>query len=102
MNEPNESVVLVRRQWNDWRTAEYRLSDVEGVHWSRVSGGVGALAPQPFMNGYVRCDQTLGGELAHSRTHGPCPHSIKVCIVKKDNTSGIIQQLERLAGHKPK
>lgn len=25
------------------------------------------------------------GEIAHSCTHGPCPHQIKVCIGKKDN-----------------
>jgi hypothetical protein len=48
-----EPTVLVRRQWNDDRFATYRLSDVEELHWSRVSGGVRAPAPQPFVHGYV-------------------------------------------------
>ncbi len=102
MVERNDQTVSVRRQWNDWRDAEYRLSDISGLHWSRISGGVNAPAPQPFIHGYVLCDQMLGGELAHSCRHGSGPHEIKVCIVKKMNKPAVFKQLQQIAGPKPK
>jgi hypothetical protein len=34
---------------------------------------------------YVMCDGMIDGELAHSCSHGPPPHDIKVCLLKKDN-----------------
>ena len=34
------TTVEVRRQWNDWRFAEYRITDISGMHWDNVSGGV--------------------------------------------------------------
>jgi hypothetical protein len=97
----DEEYVVVRRQWNDWRTAKYRLSDVEDVRWDRFSGGVQAPAPQYFLHGYVRCDEAVEGEVAHSGMHGDCPHRIKACIVKKDNDKQVYQRLAEKAGPKP-
>jgi hypothetical protein len=79
------AVVFVRRQWNDWREARYRLEDVKDLHWDTVSGGVYAPTPQPFVHGYVQCNGMIDGELAHPCRHGRGPHSIKVCLVKKAN-----------------
>jgi hypothetical protein len=95
------AIVTVRREWNDWRKASYRLADLEGVHWSQITGGVGVPVPQPFIHGYVSCDQMLEGELAHSGSHGPCPHRIKVCIVKADNEPAVFRRLVQQAGPKP-
>ncbi len=98
-----EELVNIRRQWNDSRrTATIALGSLGGVHWSLVSGGVRALAPQPFLHGYISCDSVLEGELAHSCRHGRGPHSIKVCIVKKDNSPEVFRKLVELAGPKPK
>jgi hypothetical protein len=36
--------VVVRRQWNDWRQATYRIRDIEGLHWDSLSGGASAAA----------------------------------------------------------
>jgi hypothetical protein len=80
-----EPVVWVRRHWNDWRDAKYRIADVAGWHMSDVSGGINQSAPRPFIHAYVRCDGMIEGELAHSGSHGPCPHMIKVCVTKKMN-----------------
>lgn len=99
--DADEDCVWVRRQWNSPFSACYRLSDLRGVRWDRVSGGVHAPTPQPFLHAFVSCQLAVDGELAHSGTHGPCPHSIKVCIVKKDNPAGIFSKLLRLAGPKP-
>ena len=89
--------VLVRRQWNDYRTARYRLDQIDGVHWDDTSGGVFSRAPRPFLHGYVSCDGMTGGQLPHSCEHGRRPHSIKVCIVKKDNRRDVIEKLIAMA-----
>ncbi len=101
MSDEQGPLVWVRRQWNDYRKAQYRLRDLQGAHWDWTSGGVNVPAPQPFMHGYVWCNGMLGGELAHSCAHGPGPHRIQVCVVKKDNTAAVIAQLERQAGPRP-
>src|SRR5262249_46640425 len=96
-----EPTVEVRRQWNDYRSATYRLSDVEELHWSRVSGGVRATAPQPFVPGYVRGTEMISGELAHSCSHGPAPHRILVCLTMTGKEEAWPEILKR-AGPKPK
>lgn len=103
MEDPreNEPTVVVRRQWNDYRKATYRLADISDLHWDRYSGGVFAYAPQPFIHGYVQCDAMLSGELAHSGTHGSCPHRIKVCLTKIDNKP-VWDQVLSLAGPRPR
>ncbi len=93
--------VTVRRQWNDYRTAEVMFDSIEDLHWDTISGGVNAPAPQPFIHGYVYCDQ-VDGEIAHSCEHGEGPHRIKVCIVKKDNDIKTWQLLLDIVGPKPK
>ena len=95
------ALVVVRRQWNNWQRASYRLADLDGIHWDSISGGVRAPAPQAFLHAYVRCDGMLDGELAHSGAHGPCPHPIKVCVVKADNEPAVIRWLVQRAGPKP-
>ena len=92
----DDPLVYIRRQWNDYRVAAIALSKVQGVHWSDVSGGVRARAPRPFLHCFVLCND-YEGELAHSCLHGSGPHSIKVCIVKKDNEKAVIEQLTKLA-----
>jgi len=89
--------VYVRRQWNDWRIAGYFLTDVSGLHWDSISGGIMAASPRPFLSGYVLCTEMVEGELAHSCEHGPPPHKIKVCITKKDNTKEVYEKLSALA-----
>lgn len=92
-----DSVVVVRRHWNDSLRASYHLSDLSRPHWTNVSGGVGARSPRPFVHVYVACDGAQDGEVAHSGVHGPCPHRIKVCVVAKDNDKTTIAHLKALA-----
>jgi len=96
------ALVRVRRQWNDYRVALYRIEDVTGAHWDQVSGGVQAKAPRYFIHAYVRCNGMVEGELPHSGLHaGPCPHTIKVVIVKKDNAPEVYRLFEQQAGPRP-
>lgn len=91
MSEDN--IVTVRRQWNDQRTARYRVEDVANLHMDDVSGGIMARAPRAFLHGYVWCDGMIDGELAHSCRHGAGPHWIKVCIVQQDNPKALYVSL---------
>jgi len=84
----------VRRHPNDWQEATYKLSDVSGLHWDDISGGVGRRTSHITLFGYVSCDGAIDGEVAHSCRHGSGPHRIKVCLpkgVNKDNWSAIAE-----------
>jgi len=82
-----EETVVVRRQWNHWMHGEVRLNDISHPHWDDYSGGFQARAPRPFIHAYISCDTLVSGEVGHSCSHGEGPHRIKVCIVKKDNST---------------
>ena len=90
----------VRRQWNDHRTGKVSLDDISDLHWGNVSGGVRVSSPQSFIFGYVSCDM-VEDDIAHSCLHGEGPHSIKVCVVKKDNSKEVWDEVNRLAGPNP-
>jgi len=102
MNEQIEkdTVIYIRRQWNDHRIASVSFENIGGLRWSDMSGGVHARAPQSFIHGYVSCDD-IHGEIGHSCRHGHGPHNIKVCIVKKDNDPSTWDKLLKIVGPKP-
>ena len=92
--------VYICRQWNDFRVASVSWGQISELHWTRVSGGVGSIAPQPFVHGYVWCSD-VNGDIAHSCAHGEGPHRIKVCLIKSANPKMWKQILEN-AGPKPR
>ena len=92
--------VLVRRDWNDHRVGAVKWSDLRGPRWDTVSGGEQNPTPQPFIHGYVWCD-VVRGDIAHSCAHGPGPHNIKVCLIKKDNSRRVWNRLSAIVGPKP-
>ena len=92
--------VRVARQWNDYRIDEVDAPTLRGPHWSDVSGGVGAPAPHPFLYAYVSCDRVPN--VGHSGIHGPCPHEIKVCIIKAGSDHAAYAALADVAGPRPK
>ena len=69
------------------------LRSLRNVAWSEVSGGIKARTSRPFLHGYIYCNEIISGDLSHSCLHGPGPHSIKVCIVKKDNTKAVFDAI---------
>jgi hypothetical protein len=95
-----EITVTVKRQWDDHRRATFRIDDLEGLRWDRISGGVQAVTPQPFVHAYVWCNDMIKGELTHSGAHGPCPHRIKVCLIMADNRD-LWSEVLRRAGPRP-
>ena len=98
----DDATVLVCRQPGDYRYAEYKVSGVDSLHWSKTSGGVRkSLFGQYFLYGYVYCDEAVSGEVAHSCMHGSAPHCIKVYIPKKGNGSvyeALIEDLPKKPG----
>ena len=92
--------VRVRRDWNDHRIGTVKWSDLRGPRWDSISGGEQNSTPQPFIHGYVWCD-IVQGDIAHSCAHGPGPHNIKVCLVKKDNSREVWNRLSAIVGPKP-
>jgi hypothetical protein len=98
---PENERVYIRRHSTDWRIGYISQNEIDGLHWSTVSGGVGRIASQPFIHGYVSCDR-VRGEVSHSCAHGEGPHRIKVLIVKKDNTKEIFNWACSFAGEKPR
>ena len=101
-----DAFVIVRRQPSDYRTAKYLISSFESPHWDTVSGGIRiTLFNQQFIYGYVQCTDAVEGEVAHSGEHGiddhgPCPHRIKVCALRKDNED-VYGILLEMAGPNP-
>jgi hypothetical protein len=69
MENGPDPIVWVRRQWNSWKSAAYRLSQIEGLRWDDVSGGAMAKAPRRFLHGYVWCNQMIEGELEEMWRH---------------------------------
>ena len=92
--------VRVRRQFNDYRIGEVPFSKLWAFDWRRTSGGVQAPAPFPFASAMVVCTD-VDGEIAHSGTHGPCPHDIRVCINKSDQDPAVWAKILQAAGPRP-
>jgi hypothetical protein len=86
-HEGDDAVVEVRQEWNDWRIATYRLHHVSELRWSSRGGGTKRRTPQPFVHGYVMCNEKIGGELAHVCPLGGAPHRLKVCVTRTGNES---------------
>ena len=94
-------LVSVRRHWDSWEIAQVFAGDLSNPLWDLVSGGVKDYAPEAQIFGFVWCDSIVSGSLAHSCLHGTAPHSIKVCILRKDNPPRIYNHFMTLCGPKP-
>jgi hypothetical protein len=94
-------LVSVRRQWNSWEVAEVYVGEVSNPLWDIESGGIKGAATEALIYGYVWCDAIISGSLAHSCLHGTAPHSIKVCILRKDNPPRIFDYFLAMVGPKP-
>lgn len=49
--DEDDPIIVVRRQWNDYRTARYRLSKMSGFHMATESSGIRASSPRPVFDG---------------------------------------------------
>ncbi len=74
--------------------------DLSGIGWDSISGGIHKRTPYLSLYALVSCERVIGS-IDHSGTHGPHPHSIKVCILKTDNNDDIYEALSAIVGVKP-
>ncbi|MBP2656649.1 MAG: hypothetical protein H6Q73_4218 [Firmicutes bacterium] len=103
LNKPVDAMELVsvRRNWNSWEIAQVYVGDVSNPLWDLESGGVKESSPEALIFGYIWCDMIVSGSVAHSCLHGTAPHSIKICILRKDNSPRIYNYFLTLIGPKP-
>lgn len=94
------TLVHVRRDWNDHRVGTVRWADLRNPRWDTVSGGEQNRTPRPFVHAFVWCT-LVNGDIAHSCIHGPPPHDIKVCLVRKDNSQEVWRRLSEIVGPRP-
>lgn len=93
MYAEKDPLVTVCRHPKDWQRGSVRLSKMDVSGYDCVSGGVQVPFPRPMMVAYIECTDVEDGEVAHSCSHGPAPHRIKVAITKKHNEH-LYQRLE--------
>jgi hypothetical protein len=103
-NADSETLVTVRRQWDDTgRTGRVRLADLRHFHYRTSSGGYGKQTGfgKPYLHARMWCDKLADGEIGHSCRHGPPPHEVLVCITQTDNGKPLYTQLAALAADQP-
>jgi len=91
------SNVYVRRDWNDRGLGRVRWVDLHAPRWDAISGGAQVENPLPLLHAYVWCDK-VRGNIGHFCAHGAGPHSIKVCMLREDNSRRIWGRLLELVG----
>jgi hypothetical protein len=93
MHKGSVSTIVVRRRCGDKQRAIYRLEDISGLHMHEVRLKFGGTRSE--LHGYVWCDETLSGELAHTCTPGNGAHRVRVCILRKDNPTPVYEAMVR-------
>jgi hypothetical protein len=87
-----DTLVVVRAEWKEWRTAMVRMTDLEDIRWSQPSG-----AARPLIHAHVCCNKIVSGEVPHSCHLTVPPHRLTVCVLKHDSASGLFDELSRRA-----
>jgi hypothetical protein len=88
----SDTVICVQGKWDDWKTAEVRLRNLQDVHWSQPTG-----APRPLAHGYILCSDIIIGEVAHACDGGALPHRLRVCVLKRHSAPTIYAEIARRA-----
>jgi len=88
---PSCAEVVVQREWNGWRTATARMTELEDLHWYHPEG-----APRPLLHGYVSCRALTHGVLQHD-CDGMTPHWLLVCVLKCHTAAPVFDNLVALA-----
>jgi hypothetical protein len=87
-----ETLVVVQREWNGWRTAMVMLTDLEDVRWLQPNG-----APRPLIHAYVSCSKLQSGDLQHDCDLMSAPQRLLVCVLKSHTAPYVFENLARLA-----
>jgi hypothetical protein len=88
----HETLVVVQREWNGWRTATVLLTDLEDIQWLQPNG-----APRPLIHAHVSCTKLQSGELQHDCDVMTAPHYLMVCVLKSHTAPRVFEELARHA-----
>jgi len=92
MGVPRDAIVRIQSEWNGWHAAEVKLDDLEAIHWLQPTG-----APHPLLHAYVSCACLASGDIPHDRGRTPCPHRIRVCVLKRHVVPSVYAELAQRA-----
>jgi hypothetical protein len=88
----NGTLVVVQRQWNDWRTAMVRLTDLENIHWFQPDH-----APRPLIHADVCRTKVLSGTMSEDCQQSSPQSRLRVCVLKCHTAPGVFEELSRRA-----
>jgi hypothetical protein len=91
--QTNEDMpIVVRHEWNGWRTAEVRLGDLQDIHWLQPSG-----APRALVHAYISCASITRGNIPHNCERSAGPHRLLVCLLKRHTSTSVYTEIVRRA-----
>jgi hypothetical protein len=90
--DSNETLVRVHSEWNGWKTAEVRMSDLADLHWFQPNG-----APHALLHGFILCTQMVSGAVTHDCHRPSAPHRLLICVLKRHAIPTIYAELARRA-----
>jgi hypothetical protein len=89
---PDDMLICVQSEWNGWKTARVRLSDLEDIHWFQP-----IRAPRPIAHGYICCSRIVAGEVPHDCHSVSAPHRLRVCVLKRHSPASAYEEIARRA-----
>lgn len=96
MTENADSIVIVRRRWNDPHCSKVPLAALRELVIRNDPGGVCGAIPRPFRYARVWCDRLIDGGAIHACDASTAPHELQLCILETDNALDINARVRAL------
>jgi hypothetical protein len=96
MSVNSNSLVIVRRRWNDPHSAKVPLSALRELVIKNDPGGICGPIPRPFPYARLWCDQLIDGVAIHPCDPATAPHELQVCVMESDNSAELNAQLRAM------
>jgi hypothetical protein len=93
MTKRSDSIVTVRRRWNDPQSARVPLAALREWAIKNDPGGICAPIPRPFPYARVWCDQLIDGRAIHACDPKTAPHELQLCMLETDNPAELNAQV---------
>jgi hypothetical protein len=96
MIDNSDSMVIVRRRWNDPHSARVPLAALRELVIKNDPGGVCGPIPRPFPYARVWCDQLIDGRTIHLCDPTTAPHELQLCVLETDNPAELNSQVRAM------
>lgn len=91
-----DALVVVRRRWNDPRSATVPFGALRELVIKSDPGGVCGPIPRPFLYARIWCDQLIDAEAIHICDPASAPHELQLCVHEADNSAALNSELRSL------